>query len=256
QGPLWGRSAGHWARIQEPTGRPGYVHALDYLGDLTGKSLLDVGCGTGLFCVLASEAGAWVTGLDASEAFIDFARHRDHPIHFLTGELEELPFPDGSFDVVTGFNSFQYAADVAHAFREAKRVLKDDGVLVVMIWGNQQDCEAATYLQAVGTLLPPPPPGAGGPFALSEHQLLQQQLQAAGWQLLTEQDVDAVWDYADRQRALQGLMAAGPVARAIDHSGEEKAAAVINEALQPYIQANGHVVYKNKFRVVIAQKAQ
>ncbi len=69
--------------------------------------------------------------------------------------MEELPFTDKTFDVVSGFNSFQYAANTKNALIEAKRVMKDNGQLAVMIWGNKEDCEAATYLKAIGSLLPP-----------------------------------------------------------------------------------------------------
>lgn len=53
-----------------------------------------------------------------------------------------------------------------------------------MIWGNKEDCENFTYLKAIGSLLPPPPPGTGGPFALSENQLLEKILKAVGFKII------------------------------------------------------------------------
>jgi ubiquinone/menaquinone biosynthesis C-methylase UbiE len=40
------------------------------------------------------------------------------------GDLEDLPFADASFDVITGFNSYQFAANPANALREARRVAR------------------------------------------------------------------------------------------------------------------------------------
>jgi len=45
------------------------------------------------------------------------------------------------------------------------------------------------------------------------------------------------------------LLSAGPAAKAIENAGCEKVYKTISEAAQPYINSNGHVVYKNKFRV-------
>ena len=132
--------------------------------------------------------------------------------------------------------------------------MKDKGKLVTMIWGNKEDCEAATYLKAVGSLLPPPPPGAGGPFALSENNKPEKMLQDLGFAIIDTKDVVSVWDYPDSETALRGLLSAGPAAKAIDNSGYDKAYATVKEAMAPYLQANGHVVYKNKWRVVISQK--
>jgi ubiquinone/menaquinone biosynthesis C-methylase UbiE len=44
--------------------------------------------------------------------------------------MEELPFADGTFDVVTGFNSFQYASSPVAAVKEAKRVARKGGYVV------------------------------------------------------------------------------------------------------------------------------
>ncbi len=171
QGKLWGQRPKDWSDIQEQTGKAGYDFVLNYLSFTPGAKLLDVDCGTGYFSKMASNKGANVTGLDATPEFVEEAKKRVLDAHFIVGEMEELPFEENYFDVVCGFNSFQYAANTKNALTEAKRVLKDGGKLVAMIWGNKEECEAATYLKAVGSLLPPPPPGAPGPFALSEDKL-------------------------------------------------------------------------------------
>lgn len=251
---LWGQQPQDWATIQEKTSNTGYQYVLHLPEFGKQGKLLDVGCGTGFFSNLAHQQGLEVTALDATDEFIELARQRAPGVQFCTGEMESLPFADGAFDLVTGFNSFQYAADVKNAFVEAKRVLKDKGKLVVMIWGNKEDCEAATYLKAVGSLLPPPPPGAPGPYALSENELLATMLQGAGFKLISQEDVQCVWDYENAETALKGLMSAGPVARAIENSGFDKAYEAISDAMKPYIRSDGHVVYNNKFRIAVAEK--
>jgi SAM-dependent methyltransferase len=255
QGDLWGRKAGDWSQIQEATNVEGFEWVLDQLDLEAGVTVLDIGCGSGSFCALASITGAGITGLDASAELLKMASQRAPGVTFLEGEMESLPFADNSFDVVCGFNSFQYAENIRNAFAEAKRVLKDDGTLVVMIWGNKEDCEAATYLKAVGSCLPPPPPGAAGPFALSENDLLQTILKESGFELIRETDLPLVWDYPDQETAMRGLLAAGPAARAIEHSGYDEVHKKVGVAVEPYIDGRGHVVYKNSFRIVLSEKA-
>jgi len=254
QGELWGKRPKDWAAIQEPTGDSGYEHALQFLKIKPTETLLDVGCGTGYFSDLAYKRGIHVTGIDASEEFIKQAKNRNTEIEFSSGEMEELPFEDNSFDFVCGFNSYQYAANIKNALSEARRTLKDKGKLVVMIWGNKEDCEALTYLKAIGSLLPPPPPGAGGPFALSENQLLEKTLEEVGFKIIANDDVNAIWDYQNTEIALKGLLSAGPVAKAIANSSFEKVSDAVTADIQAYIQQNGSVVYKNKYRVVICEK--
>lgn len=167
--------------------------------------------------------------------------------------MEVLPFENNTFDFVCGFNSYQYAANIKNALSEAKRVLKDKGKLVIMIWGNKEDCEALTYLKAIGSLLPPSP-GAAGPFALSENRLLEKTLEEVGFRIITNDDVDAIWDYPNSEIALKGLLSAGPVAKAIDNSGFEKVYDAVAADVQTHIQEGGRVVYKNTYRVAICEK--
>lgn len=253
QAALWGRNSEDWAAVQEATCRVDYEYALSRLRLKPGDRLLDIGCGAGLFCSMAVAAGASVTGFDATEAMVEQARRRVPQITFFVGDMESLPFEDGSFDVVTGFNSFQYGANVPNALGEARRVLKSGGRLVAMIWGNKADCEASSYLAAVGGLLPAPPPGAPGPFALTEKNRLEQLLVECGFKIESSYDVPTVWEYPDMDTALKGLLSAGPVTRAIDHSGWDKVYATVRAAVQPYVRPDGHVVYHNTFRVVMAE---
>lgn len=254
QGKLWGQQSKDWAAIQEKTGIAGYNYVLNLLQLKPADLLLDVGCGSGYFAQLASEEGANITGIDASEKLLIEAKERTQAINFLMGEMEELPFANESFNIVCGFNSFQYAANTIKVLTEARRVLQEKGKLIVMVWGNKADCEASTYLKAVGSLLPPPPLGSPGPFALSENNLLEELLVKVGFKTLKSEDVDSIWDYPNLETALKGLMSAGPVARAIEHSGFDKAKETILLAIQPYIKSNGHVVYHNKYRIVMAEK--
>ncbi len=254
QGKLWGQRPKDWSEIQEKTGESGYNFVLDHLSLAPATKLLDVGCGSGYFCKLATDREIDVTGLDATAELIAEAKKRISAADFFIGEMEELPFEENTFDVVCGFNSFQYASNIKNALVEAKRVLKDGGKLAVMIWGNKEDCEAATYLKAVGGLLPPPPLGVGGPFALSENQALETILAEAVFKILNKTDVTSVWDYPDTDTALKGLLSSGPAARAIEICGFETVYETTLKAIQPYIQDNGHIVYNNKFRIVIAEK--
>lgn len=255
QSRLWGQRPRDWADIQEATSKAIYDVVLNHLPLSSTIKLLDVGCGTGYFCSFAHAKGAKnITGLDATPEFIEEAKKRLCVANFIVGEMEALPFEDETFDIVCAFNSFQYAADTGHALAEAKRVLTKGGKLIAAIWGNKEDCEAATYLKAVGSLLPPPSPGAAGPFALTENHLFEKMLTEAGLGEITVTDVTAVWDYPDKETALRGLISAGPAAKAIENSGFEKVYNTISDAVRPYVQSNGHVVYHNKFRVAIAEK--
>jgi ubiquinone/menaquinone biosynthesis C-methylase UbiE len=98
-----------------------------------GQSLLDVGCGAGMFASMARERGLLVSGIDASDALIAIARERAPGADFRVGDLEDLPFSEGSFDAVTGFNAFQFATNPVAALSAARSAAKRGGPVVVVI---------------------------------------------------------------------------------------------------------------------------
>jgi ubiquinone/menaquinone biosynthesis C-methylase UbiE len=71
---------------------------------------------------MAADRGASVAGIDAAEGLIEIAAERTPEGEFRVGDLEELPWPEDSFDVVTGFSAFQFADDKVRALSEARRV--------------------------------------------------------------------------------------------------------------------------------------
>jgi ubiquinone/menaquinone biosynthesis C-methylase UbiE len=254
QGELWGKRPKDWASIQEATSKAGYEYALQLLKIKPTETLLDVGCGSGIFCDLALKKGAKVTGVDASEQLIEEAKKRNSSISFHPGEMEDLSFEDNSFDIVCAFNSFQYASDVTNALSEAKRVLKEKGKLIVMIWGNKEDCEFATFMKAVRDFFPPPPPVTHGPFTLSENRLLEKTIEKIGLRIIDNTDVTSIWNYPSVDIALKGIMSAGPAARTIETIGFEKVYEAMNMVIGPFIQQNKGVVFNNKLRVVTSVK--
>jgi len=122
QGDVWSGSPHDWAELQEPLFRPIYEAVLKQAGVRSRQSVLDVGCGSGLFCNVAAKHGAQVAGIDAAPGLIEVAKSRTPSGDFRVGEMEELPFDSRTFEVVTGINSFQFAAHPMNAILEARRV--------------------------------------------------------------------------------------------------------------------------------------
>lgn len=100
QSTLWRVRARDWAEVQEGVVIALYQAVLPKTNVGPGTSLLDVGCGAGMFCQMAAQLGAQVSGIDATEAPIAVARERVTQGDFRVGEMEELPFFDHPFDSV------------------------------------------------------------------------------------------------------------------------------------------------------------
>lgn len=97
-------------------------------GDLVGRRVLDVGCGTGQFAAALAERGARVWGVDPSPEMLALARRAAPRAGFKLGAAEALPFKDGWFERVV-FRLVLHVVDRARAFAEAGRVLEPGGLL-------------------------------------------------------------------------------------------------------------------------------
>lgn len=104
------------------------------------KHILDVGCRIGLDLARFSENGARVTGIDLSDSCIETARQY-FLLKGLKGDFkvmngEDMKFEDKSFDLVYAHGVIQYTADPAMMVKEMKRVLRDDGEVILMAYNR------------------------------------------------------------------------------------------------------------------------
>jgi SAM-dependent methyltransferase len=253
QSRLWGAATRDWAEVCEPLSRPLHEATLAALAPLAGLRLLDVGCGTGLAMLLAARQGARVTGLDVAVPMLRIARERLPEAVLQAGDLQALPFDDGTFDVVTAFNAVQYAADPAVAVAELARVTRPGGRVAVGVWADPARCETEALFQRVRALAAPPP-GTHAPLALSTPGVVERLLADAGLVETASGEVQCPFVYPDLATGWRGQSSIGPFRRAIEIVGEDAVRKVFVETLERHRQPGGSYRQENVFRYVIARK--
>ena len=256
-GPLFGARAHDWAETWEgPSGygTPVYEFVLDQAGIGPDTRLLDCGCGAGRFARMAADRGASVAGIDAAEALVEIAARRTPDGDFRMGDLESLPWPDASFDCVTGFSSFQFVNDATRALAEARRVSR--GLVAVVIPSRASESGIASVFKPLSALFAPAALEEmkhSGIFALSAPGKLDDALAGADLTVLADAEIETPIVFDDADAAARAFMGAGPTALAIRHSGESAVMSAVRDALGPFTGAQGRVTLPGWYRVVLTR---
>lgn len=103
------------------------------LGDLHGRSVLDIACGAGEWLAELQQRGAIASGIDISARAVERAHARLPEADIREGIAEQLPFAEGAFDLVTCMGSLEHFLDQPGALLEMLRVAKADARFLVLV---------------------------------------------------------------------------------------------------------------------------
>jgi SAM-dependent methyltransferase len=175
QSVVW--ASGPYERISEHL-TIAHDHLLAEVEPRAGERWLDVATGTGEIAVRAAAVGASVTGQDLAPELIHTARARATEagveVRFEVGDAERLPYPDGSFDVVSSSFGVIFAPDQRAAAAELARVVRPGGRLALLSWHPVRG--VAEFFNVMAAYMPPRPEGVGNPFAWGDRNRLDELL--------------------------------------------------------------------------------
>jgi SAM-dependent methyltransferase len=107
-----------------------FLSALDVQ---SGRTLLDIACGTGFLLHAAARRGLKTFGTDISEEAVRLSGQTSPESEVIVGKGEDLKFPDGLFDYVTCIGSLEHFLDMDKGLGEMKRVSKPDALLCITV---------------------------------------------------------------------------------------------------------------------------
>ena len=187
-------------------------------------SILDLACGTGVVTRAAAQvlgpAGS-ITASDLNEGMLAEARRQgagSFPVEWRQADASSLPFEDDSFDAVLCQEGLQFVPDKRSALSEMRRVLRPGGVAAVSVW---REPEHNPYLVAMADGLRTHLSVEAGqvmlaPCALGNHQEFADLFDHAGFSTVDIQIVMIDRDPVDAVDAINGNLAAMPIADQIE----------------------------------------
>lgn len=108
----------------------------DFLGDYSGRTILDAGCGNGFLSHQLAQTAKKVVGIDVSGKLLQYAatNKKGENVSFKKADLtQKLSFQDSQFDIVVSVMVLQYLPQISRFASECSRILKPEGKLIVVI---------------------------------------------------------------------------------------------------------------------------
>jgi len=134
-------------RAADPDGL--VLKAMRELAPWAGRTLLDLGCGSGYWLRGYAAEASEVTGVEPDPALLPLARARDRHVRVVPGSAEHIPLGDASVDVVHARFAYFWPPGCQAGLAEVLRVLRPGGALVV-VDNDHRTGEFAGLLRAVG----------------------------------------------------------------------------------------------------------
>jgi SAM-dependent methyltransferase len=180
---LWDGAAATYDEAIAPALSDAQRAVLGLLGDLDGREVLDLGCGTGRVGELAARRGARVTAVDLSPNMVAIASARlaSFGARVEVMDAQALELPDASFDAVVASFSLMFCPEPERALAEARRVLRPGGALAVSVWGLPEECDTARIGRVAAAFAVGPAPEIPTGQALGDPVRLEALVRDAGF---------------------------------------------------------------------------
>jgi len=184
-----------------------------------GQKILDVACGTGVVAITAARAGATASGIDLTPELLERARENSRiagvDVDWREGDVEKLPFNDGSFDVVLSQFGHIFAPRPTVAVAEMLRVLKPGGTIAFSTW--PPELFTGRMFRLVAGYMPPPPPGVSPPTQWGDESMIRERLGTAVRDVTFERDTMQVPALSPHHFRALTERTAGPVIKLIEN---------------------------------------
>jgi SAM-dependent methyltransferase len=205
-----------------------------------GLRVLEIACGTGIVTRRLQEArpGAAIVATDLSEGMIDYARAAvpAPDIVWQQADAQALAFDDGSFDVVVCQFGFMFLPDKVQGFREARRVLGPEGVLLANVWHSMEANPASGAVHAsLARLFPADPPRfLETPYGYDVERI-RPDMAEAGWRDPQIEDVCLLGVGTSASDYARGMTLGSPLAQELAEcdADPEEVIRALTEALIP-----------------------
>ena len=211
--------------------------------------VLETASGTGIVTEAIHRAApsARIIATDLNQAMLDVAARRivSDRVCFQVADAQHLPFQDGAFDLVVCQFGVMFFPDKKGANAEARRVLKDGGRYLLVIWDRLDRNNASQIASdAVAALYPDDPPAflPRTPFGYADRGVIEGDLRAAGFTDIRFETVERMSLPSDPQSAAIGLVRGSPLSADIlarDPNGLDRATVAAAQALQKLIGPDG-----------------
>jgi ubiquinone/menaquinone biosynthesis C-methylase UbiE len=204
---------------------------IDRLGLARGQRVLDAACGSGNLTIPAARTGATVTGFDIIPELLAVAASRANreglDIAFDQGSVEELPYPNASFDVVTSMFGVMFAARPERVAAELARVTRIGGGLALATWPRDGFIGQMLALHVKNMTAPSPTPS---PLLWADEAVIRERLAPSEWEVtVSQRPLTFNFPYSPAGTAELFCTSYGPTVRLVESLDEAKRARFTQE---------------------------
>lgn len=226
---------------------------------LAPRRVLETACGTGILtaqlCRVLSPSGELVA-TDLSQGMLQLTQKRsgsDPRVTCRVADAAELPFEDGSFDLVISQFGVMFIPDKAKAMAEARRVLRRGGHLLFNVWdGFDANPLGRLPHELISEMFPVDTPGFYRiPFSMHDRDEIQLLVQGAGFQRVSIEDVAREASSPSATDAATGLITGTPAFTALQERGVQDVAPVIARLAAAFEKAGGRAPLRLPMQAIV-----